>query len=148
MVGLILAETTLAPRIARLVLPLRDAFAAVFCFAFGLSIDPAEVGEVLAPVAAALLLSLLLNLTAGVLAARAHGYGRRAAANIGSTILGRGELSLILATLATAAGLDARIAPFVGVYVLVLAVVGPVLAARSATLARLVPRRLLGVQRA
>jgi len=36
-----------------------------------------------------------------------------AAANIGLTVLGRGEFSLILATLAVSAGLDDRIGPFV-----------------------------------
>src|SRR4029079_4652513 len=65
-----------------------------------------------------------------------------AAANIGLTVLSRGEFSLILATLATAAGLDARIGPFVALYVLVLAVMGPLLAARSAAVARLLPERL------
>lgn len=144
MVGLILAETTLAPRIERLVLPLRDAFAAIFFFAFGLSIDPGDVGDVAVPVAIALVMSFVLNLIAGVLAARAHGFSRRAAANVGFTILGRGEFSLILATLATAAGLDERIGPFVALYVLILAIAGPVLAARSRALIRVIPRRALG----
>lgn len=141
MAGMILAKTSVASRVERLVLPLRDAFAAVFFFAFGLSIDPGDVGSVAVPVAIALVMSLLLNLIAGVLAARWHGYGRRPAANIGFTILGRGEFSLILATLAAAAGLDERIQPFVAAYVLVLAVVGPLLAARSRSLIRLVPAR-------
>ncbi|HZK52064.1 MAG TPA: cation:proton antiporter, partial [Actinomycetota bacterium] len=44
MVGLILAETKQAHLIERLVLPLRDAFAAVFFFVFGLSIDPSSLG--------------------------------------------------------------------------------------------------------
>lgn len=144
MVGLILGETTVRPRIEKLVLPLRDAFAAVFFFAFGLSINPGDVGEVAAPVAAALAMSLALNVLAGVLAARWHSYSRRAAANVGFTILGRGEFSLILATLAASAGLDERIQPFVAAYVLVLAVVGPLLSARSRSLARLIPERAFG----
>ena len=45
MIGLVLAETTVAHRIERLVLPLRDAFAAVFFFAFGLTIDPERRGR-------------------------------------------------------------------------------------------------------
>lgn len=143
MVGLILAETALAPRIERLVLPLRDAFAAIFFFAFGLSIDPGAVGDVAVPVAVALAMSLVLNLTAGTLAARWHGFGPGAAANVGFTILGRGEFSLILATLAAGAGLDDRIRPFVALYVLVLAIAGPLLAARSGSLQRLIPARLL-----
>lgn len=142
MAGLVLAESSVAQRIERLVLPLRDAFAAAFFFAFGLTIDPGDAGEVAVPVAFAVVLSIVLNLTAGVIAARLQGFGRTAAANIGLTILGRGEFSLILATLATTAGLDTRLGPFVALYVLVLAVLGPLLAARSPSLARLLPARL------
>jgi len=142
MAGLILAESPVAHRIERLVLPLRDTFAAAFFFAFGLTIDPGDAWQVAGPVAIAVALSIVLNVTAGVIAARWQGFGRQAAANIGLTVLGRGEFSLILATLAVAAGLDARIGPFIAFYVLVLAVLGPLLAARSRSLARLLPARL------
>jgi monovalent cation:H+ antiporter-2, CPA2 family len=142
MVGLVMAESPVSERIERLVLPLRDAFAAAFFFAFGLTIDPSDAGEVAVPVAIAVVVSIVLNLTAGIIAARLQGFGRTAAANIGFTILGRGEFSLILATLAITAGLDARLGPFVALYVLVLAILGPLLAARSTSLARLLPARL------
>ena len=122
-------------------LPLRDAFAAVFFFAFGLTIDPGDVGDVVVPVLIAVVLSLVLNVAAGLIAARMQGFGRRPAANIGLTILGRGEFSLILATLAAAAGLDARIGPFVAFYVLVLALIAPILASRSRPLSRALPNR-------
>jgi CPA2 family monovalent cation:H+ antiporter-2 len=144
MAGLILAESAAHDRIERLVLPLRDAFAALFFFAFGLTIDPGDVGSVALPVAIAVVVSLVLNLAAGILAARMHDYRRGPAANIGLTILGRGEFSLILATLAAAAGLDDRIGPFVAGYVLVLALAGPLLASRSAMIARWIPPRLVG----
>jgi CPA2 family monovalent cation:H+ antiporter-2 len=142
MIGLVLAETAVASRVERLVLPLRDAFAAVFFFAFGLTIDPNDAGDVLVPVALAVVLSTILNVIAGLVAARMQRYGRTAAANIGFTVLGRGEFSLILATLAVAAGLDPRIGPFVGFYVLVLALIAPILASRSEVLSRLLPARL------
>ena len=147
MAGLVLAESPVAHRIERLVLPLRDAFAAAFFFAFGLTIDPSDAGEVAGPVAIAVLLSIVLNVTAGIVAARLQGFGRNAAANIGLTVLGRGEFSLILATLAVAAGLDTRIGPFIALYVLVLAVLGPLLAARSPVLAHLLPARLFRAPR-
>lgn len=146
MIGLVLAETAVKHRVERLVLPLRDAFAAVFFFAFGLTIDPADAGEVAVPVLVAVALSLVLNLLAGVIAARRSGFGRREASNIGFTILGRGEFSLILATLAAGAGLDDRVGPFVALYVLILALVGPVLAARAGPLGRLLPARLFAPQ--
>ncbi len=141
MIGLVLAETPVSQRIERLVLPLRDAFAAVFFFAFGLTIDPSDAGKVIVPVLVAVALSLVLNTIAGLIAARMSGFGRGPAANIGLTILGRGEFSLILATLAVEAGLDARIGPFVGFYVLILALVAPILASRSQPLSRLLPER-------
>ncbi|MGH9113941.1 MAG: cation:proton antiporter [Acidimicrobiales bacterium] len=144
MAGLILAESAAHDRIERLVLPLRDAFAALFFFAFGLTIDPSDVGSVALPVAAAVVVTFVLNMAAGLIAARMHDYRRGPAANISLTILGRGEFSLILATLAVAAGLDERIGPFVAGYVLVLAVAGPLLASRSSTLARWIPGRLVG----
>ena len=133
----------MAERVERLVLPLRDAFAAIFFFAFGLTLDPGDAAGVALPVALAVLMSVALNVVAGVIAARMHGYGRGPAANIGLTVLGRGEFSLILASLAVGAGLDERIAPFVALYVLVLAVAGPLLAARSEIVARLLPTRPL-----
>jgi CPA2 family monovalent cation:H+ antiporter-2 len=141
MVGTVLAGSPSAERIERLVLPLRDTFAAAFFFAFGLTIDPGDVGDVVVPVALAVLLSLVLNVLAGQAAARLNGFGRPAALNIGFTVLGRGEFSLILATLAVGAGLDPRIGPFVALYVLVLAILGPLLASLAPTISRHLPTR-------
>jgi len=140
MVGLIIAETKAADRVERLVVPLRDAFGAVFFFVFGLTIDPTDIRAVAVPVAAAVILTVVLNVIAGWIGARMHGFGRREAANASLTLVGRGEFSLILATLAAAAGLDERILPFVALYVLVLAIVGPLLTSRSHLLATLLPK--------
>jgi monovalent cation:H+ antiporter-2, CPA2 family len=109
---------------------------------FGLTIDPGDVGEVALPVTAAIVLSVVLNIAAGIVGARMHGFGQRAAANAGLTLLGRGEFSLILVALATAAGLDRRLGPFVALYVLVLAIAGPLVASRSRILANRLPARI------
>jgi CPA2 family monovalent cation:H+ antiporter-2 len=143
MAGLVLAGTASARRIQRLVLPLRDAFAAVFFFAFGLSIDVGDFDEVAGPAFAAVIMSLVLALIAGIGVARINGLDRQAAANIAFTVVARGEFSLILVALALDAGLDDRLAPFVAEYVLALAVISPLLASRSAELSRLIPLRLI-----
>lgn len=148
MMGLILGATTAKERIVRLVHPLRDAFGALFFFAFGVAIDPGDVLSVAGPVVLAVMLSVGLNVAAGIVAARLSGLGSGGAANIGLTVLARGEFALVLASLAAAAGLDARLAPFVAGYVLVLAVLGPLAATRSETLARLLPRGLVAPVRA
>jgi CPA2 family monovalent cation:H+ antiporter-2 len=124
------------------VLPLRDAFAAAFFFAFGLSLDPADAGAVLWVAAAAVAVSITLNTAAGLIAGHLHRFGRVAATNVGLTVLARGEFSLILTTLAVGAGLDARLGPFVALYVLALAIIGPLLAARSRLVAGVLPGRL------
>jgi CPA2 family monovalent cation:H+ antiporter-2 len=141
MVGLVFAQSPSKHRIERLVLPLRNAFAALFFFAFGLTIDPADAAAVALPVSTAVVMSLVLNAVAGLVAARIYGFGPVGAANIGLTVLGRGEFSLVLAALAAGAGLDPRITSFVALYVLVLALLAPVLAARSESIGRFAARR-------
>ncbi len=138
--GTVIAATVVASRVERLVLPLRDAFASVFFFAFGLTLDPGDAVSAAWIVAAAVLLSFVLNTAAGIVAARLVGEGADAAARISLTVLARGEFSLIIASLAAEAGLDARIPPFVGLYVFVLALASPVLAARPAWLSALLTR--------
>lgn len=147
MVGLILGATANAARLRTLTHPLRDAFGAIFFFHFGLTIDPGEVVEVLAQIGAAVVMTCLLATAAGVFAARTHGFDRVEAGNIGFTVLTRGEFSIILATLGVAAGLDQRISSLAAGYVLVLAVLGPVAAARSRHVSRLIPRRLFPPER-
>jgi len=136
MVGLILAGTPSGPRIRELVHPLRDAFAAIFFFAFGLSINPADIVSVAGPVAAAAALTVTVNVASGLIAARLNGYGPAPAANIATTLLARGEFALILAAIAASVGLDSRLSSFTAGYVLVLAVLGPVVASRAHWLAR------------
>jgi CPA2 family monovalent cation:H+ antiporter-2 len=143
MIGLILGATSKAKRLRTLTHPLRDAFGAIFFFSFGLSIDPGNILEVAPQVGLAALCTVVLALVAGMIAARLHGFGRLPAANIGLTVLTRGEFSLILAALAVGAGLDPRIGPFTAGYVLVLAIVGPLAVSSSGRLARLLPARLL-----
>ncbi|MER7056369.1 cation:proton antiporter [Streptomyces sp. NPDC000351] len=135
MVGLILAGTPSGPRIRELVHPLRDAFAAIFFFAFGLAIDPGDIASVAGPVAAAAALTVVMNVIAGLCVARVYRYGSEQAAEIATTLVARGEFALILAAMAAGAGLDGRLAPFIAGYVLVLAVLGPIVAGQSHVLA-------------
>ncbi|MEV0223049.1 cation:proton antiporter [Streptomyces sp. NPDC050704] len=145
MVGLMLGSTASAGRIRTLVHPLRDAFGAIFFFAFGLSIDPGDLATVLWPVLVAVAVTLVMNVLAGLGAARVYGFGAGPAANISTTLLARGEFALILATMAAGAGLDERLSPFIAGYVLVLAVLGPLAAGQSGWLARVLPGGRAGV---
>src|SRR5262249_53080436 len=137
MAGLIFAGTPSGPRIRELVHPLRDAFGAIFFFAFGLAIDPGDVASVAGPGAAAAVLTLVLNVAWGVTAAPVSSCCPGPAATIAPSLVARGEFALILAAMATSAGLDGRLSSFTAGYVLSLAVLGPVMAARVNWLVRI-----------
>jgi len=136
LVGLVVAETGLTRRVERLVLPIRDTFGAIFFFVFGVSIQPDLILDVIGPILIAVVASLAVNVVAGLVVARTSVLSRRAGLRVGLTVLARGEFSLILAALATAAGLDARVTAFIAGYVLLLSLLAPVLATHSDRIAR------------
>ena len=131
LIGLVLGATRFRSRIEQFALPMRDVFGAFFFLNFGLALDPATFGDVLVPVAVAVVLTLVLNTAGGQLIAWLNKLTPAQGINVSAMLQNRGEFALILATLATAAGLDARLTPFAGLYVLIMAVVGPVLAVNS-----------------
>ena len=131
LVGLVLAETDHLQRVEHLVIPFRDFFGAVFFFHFGLTIDPSALGGAIWPALGAVILTLIGNFVAGMLAGRSTGLSARASANIGLTIVSRGEFSIIMANLGHAGGLLPILQPFAALYVLILAILGPLLTMQS-----------------
>ncbi|MDO7907375.1 cation:proton antiporter [Paenibacillus sp. JX-17] len=132
LVGLVLAETEHAKRIEHLIMPFRDFFGAVFFFSFGLSIDPLALGGSAVWLAiAAVIVTLIGNFSAGMLAGKTSKLSPKASANIGLTIVSRGEFSIIMANLGKDGGLEEILQPFAALYVLVLAILGPLLTKQS-----------------
>jgi monovalent cation:H+ antiporter-2, CPA2 family len=129
--GLVMAETEHRERIEHLILPFREFFGALFFFSFGLTIDPFALGGAVWPALAAVVVSLIGNFGAGLLAGRTSGLSHKASTNIGLTIVARGEFSIVVASLGAAGGLLPILQPFSALYVLVLAVMGPLLAKES-----------------
>ncbi|MFC4304919.1 cation:proton antiporter [Cohnella boryungensis] len=127
LIGLVLAETEHMKRIEKLILPFRDFFGAIFFFSFGLTIDPTTLGGAVWLSIAAVILTLIGNFAAGMLAGRTAGLSPKASINIGLTIVARGEFSIIMANIAKAGGLLPIIQPFAALYVLILAILGPLL---------------------
>ncbi len=140
LIGLVLGATRFRSRIEQLALPLRDVFGAFFFLNFGLALDLSTFGEVVLPVAVAVVVTLVVNTLGGQLIAWQNGLTRAEGLNASAMLQNRGEFALILATLATAAGLDPRLTPFAGLYVLTMAIVGPVLAVNSEKIGGLLSR--------
>ncbi|WP_158865546.1 cation:proton antiporter [Leifsonia sp. AG29] len=140
LIGLVLGATKHRTKIEHIAIPLRDVFAAFFFLNFGLALDPAKFPSVLVPVLLAVLMTIVLNIAAGQFVAWINGMGVQAGINTAAILQNRGEFALILATLSLAAGLDSRIQPFAGLYVLIMAVLGPILAANSERIGAMILR--------
>lgn len=127
LLGLVFSETEHRKRIEHLVIPFRDFFGAIFFFSFGLTIDPFSLGGAIWLALGAVALTIIGNFIAGMISGRKAGLSHKASANIGLTIVSRGEFSIIVANLGLAGGLLPILKPFTALYVLILAVLGPLM---------------------
>lgn len=125
LVGIALSGPT-AEQSHRLLGPLRDLFAAIFFFFFGLEIDPATLVPVL-PLSLALgIVSAATKVLTGYWAARRAGINKREGLRAGVELIPRGEFSIVIAGLGAA--IEPSLGPLSAAYVLFLALVGPLLA--------------------
>ncbi|MCU1245437.1 MAG: putative sodium/proton antiporter [Acidobacteria bacterium] len=113
----------------RVISPVRDLFAAVFFFFFGLQVAPAELLPVLPLALTLVAITALTKFAVGWWAARQEGFDRQQRARAGATLIARGEFSIVIAGLAVAAGASPQVASLAAAYVLATAIGGP-LAAR------------------
>lgn len=117
-----------ANRVRSLLAPLRDLFAGVFFVFFGLSIDPGTFPDV---AGWAIALAVITGVTKGATgwwAAGRAGMSRRGRSRAATTLLARGEFSIVIAGLGLTAGVGEDLGPIAAAYVLIMATTGPVLA--------------------
>ena len=117
----------LAERARKILAPQRDLFAALFFVSFGLSTDPRELAPYLAVGALLAVVTTVTKIATGWYAARREGVGPKGRLRAGFTLVPRGEFSIVIAGLAVAAG-HPKVGLIATAYVMILAVVGPVLA--------------------
>ena len=79
----------------------------------------------------AVVITIIGNYVAGMIAGRKAGLSHKASSNIGLTIVSRGEFSIIVANLGIAGGLMDILSPFSALYVLILAILGPLMTKES-----------------
>jgi monovalent cation:H+ antiporter-2, CPA2 family len=114
-----------------LLTPLRDLFAAVFFLFFGLQTNPRSIPPVALAAAALALVTAATKVATGWWAARRIGVGPRGRWRAGTVLIPRGEFSIVIAGLAVAAGREPTLGPLATTYVLILAVLGPLVARLS-----------------
>jgi CPA2 family monovalent cation:H+ antiporter-2 len=117
---------TLAEQSHRLLAPLRDLFAALFFFFFGLQIDPASLKSVAWLAIALGIVTALTKLLTGYWAGGRAKFDRRGRLRTGAVLIARGEFSIVIAALGV--GLEPKLGPLSAAYVLFLAILGPICA--------------------
>ena len=128
LLGIAVSGST-AQNAARLLEPLRDLFAAVFFVVFGLNTDPAAIPPVLGWAVVLAVATTLTKVATGWWAAARQGIGRLGRARAGAALVARGEFSIVIAGLAVATGdVPGELAALATVYVLIMAVLGPIAA--------------------
>jgi CPA2 family monovalent cation:H+ antiporter-2 len=129
MVG-IAVSGPVAERSFRLLTPLRDLFAAIFFFFFGLEIDPSSLPPVMVVALLLAVVTAATKILTGYWATRGAGPGaqmdRRTRLRAGLMLIARGEFSIVIAGLGGL--LEPRLESLAAAYVLVMAVLGPIAA--------------------
>jgi monovalent cation:H+ antiporter-2, CPA2 family len=136
MAGVVLSETSVRADLEERFFSVRDLFAALFFFAFGLTIELDAIPRVGWLVALAVAVSVAGKLGTGYTAGRLGGFTRRQSLNVGAALVAHGEFTIIVAELASrnpaiAAEDRAHLVAFAGLYVLVTALLGVVLMKES-----------------
>jgi monovalent cation:H+ antiporter-2, CPA2 family len=141
LLGIAISGST-AENATKLLEPLRDLFAAVFFVVFGLNTDPRTIPPVLAWAVVLAVATTLTKLVTGWWAAWRVGIGPLGRARAGAALVARGEFSIVIAGIAVNhAAVDERLAALATAYVLLMAVLGPVVARVAEPAARLVRGR-------
>jgi monovalent cation:H+ antiporter-2, CPA2 family len=116
----------MADKFRKLLSPLRDLFAAIFFFFFGLEISPAHLLPFAIPAIALGLVTIGTKVATGYFAASRSEITGKGRWRAGLSLIARGEFSIIIAGFGVMA--EPRIGPLAATYVLLLAVCGPILA--------------------
>ncbi len=126
LVGIALSGSV-AERAGSLIAPLRDLFAAIFFVLFAISIDLGQLPDVVVPALALAVVTAGTKVATGWYAARVAGVGKQGRRRAGAALIARGEFSIVIAGLAVAGGVVTQLGPLVAIYVLALALAGPLI---------------------
>ena len=117
-----------ADRARSLLVPLRSVFAGTFFLFFGFEVDPGTIPEALLPALLLAAVGVATKVVTGRVVAKRAGIGPRGRARAAAALIARGEFSIVIAGIAVAEGAEPELGPIAAVYVLLLAICGPLVA--------------------
>ena len=143
-IGMTFAESKITLRAERIIVPLRDAFVAMFFVAFGMLIDPSLFGSVWVIIVIAVVLITVDEILIMSALAYLVGFGRRAATSVGASFSARGGESIMYASVgsqAAGATKGAELYPIAGAVTFIMSVLCPLYIRKAFSLADWVARK-------
>lgn len=143
-IGMTFAESKITLRAERIIVPLRDAFVAMFFVAFGMLIDPSLFSSVWVIIVMAVLLITVDEILIMSALAYLVGFGRRAATSVGASFSARGGESIMYASVgsqAAGATKGAELYPIAGAVTFIMSVLCPLYIRKAFSLADWVARK-------
>jgi CPA2 family monovalent cation:H+ antiporter-2 len=112
-------------RASRLILPLRDLFAATFFLFFAFQIDPADLLGAAVPALLLAVVTATTKVATGWYAAGRVGAAPKGRLRAGTVLIARGEFSIVIAALGSGLADGPDLTALAAGYVLITAVIGP-----------------------
>jgi CPA2 family monovalent cation:H+ antiporter-2 len=152
-IGMVFAETKLAPRLKERTITFRDAFAAMFFVAFGMSINPSGIPGILPLLLVIVPLVIVCEVVFVAVTAYSLGHSADESMAVASGTISRSDESVIFAKMGSeikqpdgnfALGAEARdmILPFAGAYCFIMSALTPIFIKRARGAADFFGRRL------
>ena len=127
LLGMIITSYDVEQRLHRTVAAFKDIFLTVFFVTFGTLLNYREIPNVLVLVIITVVFSIVFEILISSSAAFFSGFNSKKALTIGTSMIARGEYSLIYATLGLASlAISDRLYQFTGVYVFAMTLIAPV----------------------
>ncbi|MCX7747028.1 MAG: cation:proton antiporter [Clostridia bacterium] len=127
LLGMIINSYDVEERLHRTVSAFKDIFLVVFFISFGMLLDPQQIPDILPLIAIVVPLTVLAELIVTSSSAFFSGFSAKSAVAIGSSMIARGEYSLIYASLGLATGaITKSLYQFTGLYVFVMTLIAPI----------------------
>ncbi|MCX7710946.1 MAG: cation:proton antiporter [Clostridia bacterium] len=124
--GMVIVSYDVEERLHRTVAAFKDIFLTVFFISFGMLLNPGQIPGILWMIAIVVPISILGEIVITSSSAFFSGFSSKSAIAIGTSMIARGEYSLIYASLGYATGaIPESLYQFTGVYVFVMTLIAP-----------------------
>jgi len=127
LLGMIINSYDVEERLHRTVSAFKDIFLVIFFISFGTLLNPAVIPEILWMIVIAVPVSVLAEILLSSSAAFFSGFSSKSSVSIGTSMIARGEYSLIYASVGYSLhAISEPIYQFTGVYVFIMTLIAPI----------------------